>query len=55
MKGIIGDPEVMNIPLKPDAKLVKQRPSTLNLKYKEKVKLELDKMIATGIIEPIQE
>ena len=27
----------------------------MNPKYKEKVKLELDKMLAAGIIEPIEE
>lgn len=41
--------------LKPSAKNVKQRPCRLNLKYKEKVKEELDKMIETRIIEPVKE
>ena len=45
MKGIIGDLGEMKIPLKPDAKLVKQRPYKLNLRYKEKVKIELDIML----------
>lgn len=54
-KGIIGDVGVMKIPLKPDAKPVKQRPYRLNPKYKEKLKIELDKMIAVGIIEPVEE
>ena len=34
MKGILGDIGVMKIPLKPDAKPVKQRPYRLNPKYK---------------------
>ena len=55
MKGILGDLGVIKIPLKPDAKPVKQRPYRLNLKYKAKVKEELDKMIAAGIIEPVEE
>ena len=55
MKGIIGDLGVMKIPLKLDVKPVKQRPYRLNPKYKEKVKIELDKMIEVGIIEPIEE
>ena len=38
MKGIIGDLGELKIPLKPDAKLVKQRSYRLNLIYKEKVK-----------------
>lgn len=38
MKGIVGDLGVMKIPLKLDAKPVKQRPYRLNPKYKEKVK-----------------
>jgi len=45
----------MRIPLKLDAKPVKQRPYRLNLKYKEKVKVELDRMLEAGIIEPVKE
>jgi hypothetical protein len=45
----------MRIPLKLGAKIVKQRPNRLNLKYKEKVKIELDKMLEAGIIEPVEE
>eukprot|EP00253_Pinus_taeda_P023085 PITA_23085 len=45
----------MNITLKPDVKPVKQNPYRLNPKYKEKVRLELDKMLVVGIIEPIEE
>lgn len=45
----------MNITLKPDMKPVKKRPYRLNLKYKEKVYLELDKMLKVGIIEPVEE
>ena len=55
MKGILGDIGEMKIPLKKDAKPVKQRPYRLNPKYKEKVRMELDKMLATGIIEPVEE
>ena len=36
MKGILGDIGVIKIPLKPDAKPVKQRPYRLNPNYKEK-------------------
>lgn len=50
-EGIIGDLGVMKITLKHDAKLVKQRPYQLNLKYKEKVHQELD----AEIIEPVEE
>jgi hypothetical protein len=45
MKGIKGPMGEMNIPLKPNARPVKQRPYRLNLKYKEKVKIELDRML----------
>jgi len=45
----------MKIPLKKDAKPVKQRPYRLNPKYKEKLKQELEKMLAAGIIEPVEE
>ena len=55
MKGILGDIGLIKIPLKPDAKLVKQRPYRLNPKYKEKVRMEVDKMLAVGIIEPVAE
>ena len=37
MKGILGDIGVIKIPLKPDAKPMKQRPYRLNPKYKKKV------------------
>lgn len=55
LNGIIGDMGIMKITLKPDVKLVKQRPYCLNLKYKEKICLELDKVLAIGIIEPVEE
>ena len=41
MKGIVGDMGEMKIPVKPDAKPVKQQPYMLNPRYKEKVKAEL--------------
>jgi hypothetical protein len=44
MKGITGDLGEMKIPLKSNAKLVRQRPYRLNLKYKEKVKAEIDQI-----------
>ena len=55
LKGIIGDLGVLKITLKPNAKPVKQRPYHINPKYKEKVCLELDKMLAACIIEPMEE
>jgi hypothetical protein len=55
MKGIKGPMGEMRIPLKPDMKPVKQRPYRLNLKYKEKLKIELDKILEVGIIEPVEE
>lgn len=55
MKGILGDLGVMNIPLNLDVNPVKQRPYRLNPKYKEKVKEELDKMLAVGIIKHVEE
>jgi hypothetical protein len=53
MKGIAGELGEMKIPLKLHAKTVRQRPYKLNLKYKEKVKVEFDRMIEDGIIEPV--
>jgi hypothetical protein len=55
MKGIKGPMGEMNVPLKPYARPVKQRPYRLNPKYKEKVKIELDKMLEAGIIEHVEE
>jgi hypothetical protein len=55
MKGIKGPMGDMRIPLKPDVKLVKQRPYRLNPKYKEKVKIELDRMLEARIIEPVED
>jgi hypothetical protein len=45
MKGIKGTMGKMRITLKPDARPVKQRPYRLKPKYKEKVKIELDRML----------
>ena len=45
----------MKITLNPNTKPVKKRPYHLNPKYKEKVCLELDKMLEVGIIEPVEE
>jgi hypothetical protein len=55
MKAIKGPMGEMKIPLKPDARPVKQIPYILNPKYKEKVNIELDRMMEEGIIEPIEE
>jgi hypothetical protein len=55
MKGIKGPMGEMRINLKPGVKPVKQRPYRLSPKYKEKVKIELDKILEAGIIEPIEE
>jgi hypothetical protein len=55
MKGIKGPMGEMKIPLKLDARPVKQRPYGLKPNYKEKVKIELDRMLEPGIIEPIEE
>lgn len=55
MKGIIGDLGVTKIPLKHDVKPFKQRPYRSKPKYKEKVKVELNKMMKTGTIESVKE
>jgi hypothetical protein len=55
MKGIKGPMGEMKIPLKPDARLVKQIPYILNHKYKEKVNIELDRMLEARIIETVEE
>jgi hypothetical protein len=45
----------MRITLNPDARPFKQRPYKLNPKYKEKLKIELDRMLEAGITEPVEE
>jgi hypothetical protein len=55
MKGIKGPMGEMRIPLKPGVKPVKKRPYRLNPKYKEKVNIELDRMMEERIIEPVEE
>jgi hypothetical protein len=55
MKGIKGPMGEMKIPLKPDARPVKQRAYRLNPKYEQKVKIELDRMLEARIIEPVEE
>ena len=55
MKGILSDIGVIKIPLKLDAKPMKQHPYRLYPKYKEKVRMELDKMLIAGIIEVVEE
>ena len=45
----------MKIELKTDSKLVNHRPYHLNPKIKEKVKKEVDKMLAAGLIFLIKE
>jgi hypothetical protein len=44
----------MRIPLKPYVKTFNQRTYRLNSKYKEKVNIELDRMMEAGIIEPVE-
>ena len=55
MKGIVGDLGEMKIPLRPNVKLVKQRPYRLNPHYKENVRAELDRMLEARVIEPVEE
>eukprot|EP00253_Pinus_taeda_P030097 PITA_30097 len=55
VKGILSDLGMMKITLKPDVKLVKERPYQANPKYKAKFHEELDKMLEAGIIELVEE
>jgi hypothetical protein len=55
MKAIKWPMGEMKIPLKPNARKVKQRPYRLNPKYKQKFKIELEKMLEVGIIELVEE
>ena len=55
LKGLVHEMGEMKIDIKPDVRLVKKRPYKLAHKYKEKVKKEIDNMIAAGIIYPIDQ
>jgi hypothetical protein len=55
MKGIAGELGEMKIPLRPEARPIRQRPYILNPIYKKKGKAEIDKMLEVGIIEPMEE
>lgn len=55
LKGIKEDLGEMQIILKPDARPFKRRPYHLNLQVKEKVKREIDKMSAAGLIFPVDD
>jgi hypothetical protein len=55
MKGIKRPMGEMTIPLKTYARLVKQRPYRLNPRYKQKVKIKLDRMMEAGTIELVEE
>jgi hypothetical protein len=55
MKGIKGHMGEMRMPLKLEEKPVNKIPYRLNLKYKEKVKIKLNRMLEVGIIEPVEE
>jgi hypothetical protein len=55
MKGIVGELGEMKIPLKPEARPIRQRPYRLNPIYKHKVKEKIDRMLEAGIIEPVEE
>ena len=45
----------MKIDIKPDARLINKRPYKLAHKYNEIVKKEINNMLATGIIYPIDQ
>jgi hypothetical protein len=55
MKGIAGELGEMNIPLRPKARVIIQRPYRLNPIYKQKVKAEINRMLEAEIIEPVEE
>jgi hypothetical protein len=55
MKGIERDLGEMKVPLKLEAISIRHRPYILNPIYKQKVKVEIDRMLELGIIEPVEE
>ena len=55
MKETLGDLGDMKISFNPYVKPVKQWPYLLNLRYKERVKAKLERMLDVGIIELVEE
>jgi hypothetical protein len=55
MKGITWELGEIKIPLKHEATLVKKRPYILNPVYKQKVKVDIARMLEVGIIELVEE
>jgi len=55
MKLIARELGEMRIPLRVDVKPIRQRSYRLNPRYKEKVEVEISKMLEEGIIEPVEE
>jgi hypothetical protein len=55
MKGVARELGEMMIPLRPEARLIRHRTYRLNPIYKQKVKEYLDRIIESGIIEPVEE
>ena len=55
IKGISGELGEVKVPLNPYAWPMKQRLYTLNLRYKEHLKVELEKMLDTSIIKTFEE
>jgi hypothetical protein len=55
MKGIVGELGEMNIPLRAEERLIRQQPYRLNPIYKQKFKVEIDRMLEARIIEPVEE
>ena len=55
LKGLVHEMGEMKIDTKPDVRPVKKRPYKLAHKYKEIVKKEIDNILATSIIYPIEQ
>jgi hypothetical protein len=55
MKGIARELDEMKIPLRAEARPIRQGPYRLNPIYKKKVKAKINRMLEAGIIEPVEE
>jgi hypothetical protein len=55
MKGLVGELGEMKIPLRDEARPIIQRPYKLNPIYKQKIKVDIDRMLEVGIIELVEE
>jgi hypothetical protein len=55
IKGMVGEIGEMTIPLRAEARPIRERPCRLNPIYKKKVNADIDRMLEADIIKPMEE